>query len=144
MAKRYDDGGQRVTSCCGCYSTYMDAGYGTEFLCCKSCYNEVDFGEGDGSEFRAGVDPDEYYKEQFARDEARTALWVENTREQTAEYITALTLGGKWGDKGTVEEIDHARAIEISVTMGDEVWLVVKKYLSDNLQEIFQAHRDAA
>ena len=48
MEKRYDKDGQRVTSCCGSYSTYHD-----ETLCCKSCYNEVDFGEGDGSEFRA-------------------------------------------------------------------------------------------
>lgn len=67
--KRYDDGGQRVTSCCGSYSTYMDAGYGTEILSCKACYNEVDFGEGDGSEFKAGmteVDIDLYYKNVYA------------------------------------------------------------------------------
>lgn len=69
VTKRYDDGGQRVTSCCGCYSTYMDAGDGSEVLCCKACYNEVDFGEGDGSEFRAGVDPDLYYKNLFAAEE---------------------------------------------------------------------------
>ena len=70
MTKRYDDGGQRVTSCCGCYSTYGDDGV----LCCKRCYNEVDFGEGDGSEFFPGVDEDIYYKNVFAAEE------VENER----------------------------------------------------------------
>lgn len=69
MAKHYDEGGQRVTNCCGCYSTYMDAGDGSQILCCKSCYNEVDFGEGDGSEFTPGVDPDLYYKNMFAAEE---------------------------------------------------------------------------
>ena len=64
MDKRYDKGGQRVTSCCGSYSTYHD-----ETLCCKACYNEVDFGEGDGSEFRAGVNEDLYYKNVFAAEE---------------------------------------------------------------------------
>lgn len=42
---------------------------GSEFLCCKACYNEVEIGEGDGSEFRAGVDPDLYYKNLFAAEE---------------------------------------------------------------------------
>jgi len=62
--KRYDAGGQRVTSCCGCYSTYCDA-----VLCCKNCYNEVEIGEGDGSEFRFGVDEDLYYSDVFAAEE---------------------------------------------------------------------------
>lgn len=72
MEKRYDNGGQRVTGCCGCYSTYCDDGLGGEVLCCKACYNEVDFGEGDGSEFRPGMseaDIDRYYKNIFAAHE---------------------------------------------------------------------------
>lgn len=74
MAKRYDNGGQRVTSCCGCYSTYMDAGDGTQILCCKSCYEEVEFGEGDGSEFADGIDQDLYYKNLIAADDVRSAI----------------------------------------------------------------------
>ena len=72
MEKRYDKGGQRVTSCCGSYSTYMDSGEGDQVLCCKACYNEVDFGEGDGSEFRPGMSDagrDLYYKNLFAAEE---------------------------------------------------------------------------
>jgi hypothetical protein len=64
MEKNYDQGGQRVTSCCGCYSTYCDT-----TLCCKACYNEVDIGEGDGSEFLPSmteVDIDLYYKNVFS------------------------------------------------------------------------------
>ena len=48
MAKRYDDTGQRMTDCCGAFSTYMDG----EILCCKKCYREVELGQGDGSEYR--------------------------------------------------------------------------------------------
>ena len=43
---RYDEGGQRLTTCCGCYSTYYDAD-----LVCKSCYHIVPDGEGDGTDF---------------------------------------------------------------------------------------------
>jgi len=45
----YDEDGQRLTSCCGCYSTYQDG-----FLCCKRCYEFVPIGEGDGNEFLNG------------------------------------------------------------------------------------------
>ncbi len=69
--KRYDAGGQRVTSCCGSYSTYADCGTSehVEVLCCKVCWCEVDFGEGDGSEFRpemSEADIDRYYKNVFS------------------------------------------------------------------------------
>ena len=67
MPKRYDDLGQRVTGCCGCYSTYMEIdAQGTQGLCCKVCYERVGPGEGDGTEFREGVTADAYYKEAFA------------------------------------------------------------------------------
>ncbi len=59
---RYDDLGQRTTDCCGCYSTYMDDGQGGDVLCCKACYNEVDVGQGDGTEFKAGVTEASYWK----------------------------------------------------------------------------------
>jgi hypothetical protein len=45
MAKRYNEDGVRLTDCCGSMSTYSD---GT--LCCKRCWREVGFGEGDGNE----------------------------------------------------------------------------------------------
>ena len=54
---RYDAGGQRVTSCCGAYSTYSGAE-----LVCKVCFYEVPAGEGDGTEFREGVTADSYYQ----------------------------------------------------------------------------------
>jgi len=36
-----------MTDCCGAFSTFMD-----ETLCCKKCYCEVPFGQGDGSEYK--------------------------------------------------------------------------------------------
>ena len=69
MELRDDEGGQRVTSGCGCYSTYMDDGRLGEMLCCKQCYRAVENGEGDGSEFAPGIDIDLYYKNVFAQHE---------------------------------------------------------------------------
>lgn len=43
--KRYNEEGVRMTNCCGVYSTYHN-----KELCCKKCWNIVDFGEGDGTE----------------------------------------------------------------------------------------------
>jgi len=43
----YDTHGQRLTNCCGCYSTYCD-----EDLCCKRCYGTVSDGQGDGTEYK--------------------------------------------------------------------------------------------
>lgn len=52
--KRYDATGCRLTNCCGCYSTFMDANADpnddTQVLCCKKCHQVVPLGEGDGSE----------------------------------------------------------------------------------------------
>jgi hypothetical protein len=48
--QRYNDEGMRVTDCCGCLSTYHDS-----TLCCKRCWSLVGTGEGDGSEYRAGL-----------------------------------------------------------------------------------------
>ena len=51
--KRYDKtSGQRVTNCCGVYSTY----HGDD-LCCKVCWNLVEIGEGDGNEWHPDVTP---------------------------------------------------------------------------------------
>lgn len=47
---RYDENGQRLTDCCGVYSTYSG-----ETLCCKKCWHAVEFGQGDGSEYREGA-----------------------------------------------------------------------------------------
>ena len=70
---RYDDLGQRITTCCGAYSTYLDnSGPHDEgpnqLLCCKACYAPVPIGEGDGSEFAPGVDRETYYRVMMARD----------------------------------------------------------------------------
>ncbi len=71
---KYDSLGQRVTSCCGRYSTYMDDGTGAQVLCCKVCYEEVPVGEGDGNEFREGVTAESYFTELFAL-ENDPAVW---------------------------------------------------------------------
>lgn len=143
--KRYDDLGQRVTDCCGCYSTFCEGESGDcDVLCCKKCYHEVEFGEGDGSEFAEGVDPDEYYKEQHRRDEARTAVWVEETRQHTAEFITNLAAGGTDDPDTHFEQIPEMHAVYIAVTMHEDVWPVVRKYLSEDLQVEFDGHRSVA
>ena len=51
MTKNYADDGQRLTDCCGCYSTYHD-----RTLCCKKCWREVEHGQGDGSEYKCLTD----------------------------------------------------------------------------------------
>ena len=43
-------GGMRLTDCCAAVSTYMDDGTGGQELSCKSCYYEVDSGQGDGDQ----------------------------------------------------------------------------------------------
>ena len=40
----------KLTSCCNAYSTFHD-----ETLCCKSCWKEVEVGEGDGTEYKDGT-----------------------------------------------------------------------------------------
>ena len=45
----YAKDGTRLTDCCRCDSTYHD-----KILCCKACWEEVPFGQGDGSE---NIDP---------------------------------------------------------------------------------------
>jgi len=52
VVKRYAEDGCRLTDCCGCYSTYHDDGDDQHVLCCKKCWEEVDCGQGDGSEYR--------------------------------------------------------------------------------------------
>ena len=39
--------GMRLTDCCAAHSTYHDT-----TLCCKVCWQEVELGEGDGSEYK--------------------------------------------------------------------------------------------
>jgi len=50
--KRYNSEGMRLTDCCGAYSTYCqsDESGQLDTLCCKACYAEVPFGQGDGGE----------------------------------------------------------------------------------------------
>ena len=51
LVKKFDADGTRLTDCCGAHSTFHDEGDGETFvLCCKDCWNEVEPGEGDGSE----------------------------------------------------------------------------------------------
>ena len=51
--RRYNNVGMRLTDCCAACSTYMDDGTGEWELSCKHCAHLVDFGEGDGSEYRS-------------------------------------------------------------------------------------------
>lgn len=46
----FNTDGMRLTDCCGACSTYHGS-----TLCCKVCYREVDYGQGDGTEYRKGV-----------------------------------------------------------------------------------------
>lgn len=50
---KYAKDGQRLTDCCGAYSTYCEG-----MLCCKKCYYEVPLGQGDGSEYKDNKEPD--------------------------------------------------------------------------------------
>ena len=43
----YDENGMRLTDCCAAHSTFCDGAQ-----CCKVCFEEVEVGEGDGSEYR--------------------------------------------------------------------------------------------
>ena len=79
--KRYAEDGCRLTDCCGCYSTYMDCGGVNCRLCCKQCYNEVEHGQGDGSEYKenslvglAGRLIDSKGKDHDARDELKATI----------------------------------------------------------------------
>lgn len=69
--KRYDANGQRVTDCCGSYSTYMESGAEDMVLCCKKCYREVSVGQGDGVEFAPGVTEADYVKRVYGLDVTR-------------------------------------------------------------------------
>ena len=42
---KYSSDGIRLTDCCGAFSTYFD-----NILCCKKCWQEVSYGQGDGEE----------------------------------------------------------------------------------------------
>lgn len=47
MPKKYNEEGMRLTDCCGAWSSYDENGE----LYCKACFNLVEPGEGDGSEY---------------------------------------------------------------------------------------------
>jgi len=47
ITKKYNAEGERMTDCCGTYSSYYDID-----LCCKKCKFYVGIGEGDGTEFK--------------------------------------------------------------------------------------------
>lgn len=54
--KIYDTEGMRLTDCCGCLSTfYHDDAEGPQ-LVCKKCYELVEVGEGDGTEYSPSHD----------------------------------------------------------------------------------------
>jgi len=136
---RYDDLGQRVTTCCGCYSTYMDVGTfnapeGQQALCCKACYDEVPMGEGDGSEFAPGVDPDAYYRASFAQDKLEpltgfphslteaqiaalkedvAATFTEDSELSWVEY--ADRIDGRWSSYADVLIAQKERALRLLV-----------------------------
>ena len=45
--KNYNEEGMRMTDCCQSASTYFDVS-----LVCKTCFNDVEIGEGDGNEYK--------------------------------------------------------------------------------------------
>ena len=49
FSEEYDN--VRLTDCCGAFSTYNEFGE----LYCKSCFNGVSAGEGDGTEYKGNV-----------------------------------------------------------------------------------------
>ena len=51
--RRYNNVGMRLTDCCAAASTFHD-----EDLCCKHCWEVVEFGKGDGTEYRPIPTPD--------------------------------------------------------------------------------------
>lgn len=50
--ERYDADGTRLTDCCGAFSTYHMEPDGSSTLCCRACWREVPYGQGDGTEKR--------------------------------------------------------------------------------------------
>jgi hypothetical protein len=88
-APLYDLLGQRVTDCCAAYSTYCEVGtfelpgVTDQILCCKSCYHPVALGQGDGTEFKPGVDADAYFEEHFRRDAWRDAISHATPRKES-------------------------------------------------------------
>ncbi len=132
---RFDDLGQRLTTCCAAYSTYMDASSDPAFdqvLCCKACYNEVPIGEGDGTEFAPGVDADTYFRVSFARDKLDPLLAFPHSlevhqmvalREDVVASFTSdpeLTwaeyearIDGRWGSYADVLHSQQVRALRL-------------------------------
>ena len=45
--KNYNEEGMRMTECCQSASTFCDVS-----LVCKTCFNDVEIGEGDGNEYK--------------------------------------------------------------------------------------------
>ena len=77
--RNYTPEGMRLTDCCGAYSTYMDSDYpGARTLCCKVCFHEVPFGQGDGAEFK----PAAKYPQHILRDMHR-----DMTPEEEEVYV---------------------------------------------------------
>jgi hypothetical protein len=68
--KKYDAHGQRMTDCCGTFSTFGDDvglhNLDSVELCCKKCWGLVGMGEGDGTEFRDGVTQEQWSEAFFA------------------------------------------------------------------------------
>jgi len=55
--RAYNEDEMRATDCCGSHSTHVENGS----LCCKTCWEEVSVGEGDGCDYQqkgAGFDVD--------------------------------------------------------------------------------------
>lgn len=91
--KRYDRLGQRVTDCCGVYSTYSG-----DVLVCKKCWGAVSIGEGDGNEFAEGVSEKEYFRRAARADEAREGTLLPDLPETIRYDYAPYTFGAVLGD----------------------------------------------
>ena len=76
----------KKTKCCNSYSTYHD-----ETLCCKTCWREVEVGEGDGTEYKDGTKKKELtfqLSENKTRDERYQE--IEEREEQIQKNLVGI------------------------------------------------------
>lgn len=87
--KQYDKDGQRLTDCCGCYSTYMCGANpnACDELSCKKCYRRVPHGQGDGSEYRDEVTSIQY---QIATLKRQLKHWEGRLEEELLKEVPVM------------------------------------------------------
>ena len=106
---RYGDDGTLLTACCGSYSTFDEDGS----LMCKTCFEDVPFGQGDGS-VTLGSDEIVALMELHDGDWDETAFngWGTAACGRWGRYIW------QWNDDGSAPE--HSGHIEASPEAASE------------------------